>query len=766
MGANSKASGKINRFFRRISRVFRSYSIKNRIILGFALMVAFMLLLGGVAGFGVININKNIGSIVGDSVSESKVSSGLYLRLSVISGSLSRLALAGDAAGVDAVESGVTGSTQGTGAFKKTAGKIPALTAALSSLESSLAAFSGLKEMRLDIIGRSSALADSAAMSLTPARELDSRLGEIINRGEADIDRAAKKATSRTSAAILKRASGKDIPAIVLASEMRRELSGIVVMLSAPETSGDTGAWAVIIAQAAAQLADKSSEIAALNDGKGVGLALFALDTELEGLTVSLTGVGGIVETANELAGLRGEFKALLAKALAQVDRSLEALAAYIEAAQGSRSAMYGDLNEGILQVLYMVGIVLVIAIVVALSNAYLIIRNAITPINTLVSNLKDIAEGEGDLTLRLPVHYVDCSSIRECGHEECACFGHKEPCWSKVGSMQLDRSLVQCPGVLSGKVTDCSKCEVFAMAELNEVDRMANWFNILMDKITYLIRLMNESSKGLVAVSDRLAVTTTQMSKSNQVVSAEVHTLASASEEMSRTVEDVAMNASQVNTASDRSKTAAVSGADVIAKSVASMNYIAKSVGKSAEKVRNLGSQSERIGVVVEVIEDIADQTNLLALNAAIEAARAGEHGRGFAVVADEVRKLAEKTVKATKEIGEIVTGIQGEGREAVDVMEEGNKAVTTGMELSGQVGEAINDIESNATKASDQINMIATSMEELSSSIVEMASNMEHIAAMTEENSSSTIEIVDATDLVSDMAKEMLMHTERFKA
>jgi methyl-accepting chemotaxis protein len=405
------------------------------------------------------------------------------------------------------------------------------------------------------------------------------------------------------------------------------------------------------------------------------------------------------------------------------------------------------------------------IAVLVAAGLSIKIIRNVIMPINAMIKGLKNIAEGKGDLSLRLPVNYADCSGIRNCNHPECKCFGKNEACWSKVGSMQLDRDKVQCPGVLSGKVTDCSQCEVFKLAEVNEIARMSNWFNILIEKIAYLIRLMKESSQGLVAVSSRLAVTTSQMSKSNEIVSSEIHTLASSSEEMSRTVEDVARNSSEVNKASEKSKKAAVEGADVIASSISAMHDIAESVGKSADKVRNLGSQSERIGVVVEVIEDIADQTNLLALNAAIEAARAGEHGRGFAVVADEVRKLAEKTVKATKEIGGIITSIQEDGREAVDSMEVGNASVSKGTELSEKMGFAIGEIESNATLSSDQINMIAASMEELSASIVEMASNMEQIAAMTEESSSSTKEIVDSTDNVSDMAKEMLAHAERFK-
>jgi len=156
-------------------------------------------------------------------------------------------------------------------------------------------------------------------------------------------------------------------------------------------------------------------------------------------------------------------------------------------------------------------------------------------------------------------------------------------------------------------------------------------------------------------------------------------------------------------------------------------MRSIAEAVGTSSAKIEELGKQSDAIGQIVDVIDDIANQTNLLALNAAIEAARAGEQGRGFAVVADEVRKLAERTTTATREITAMIGTVQQETRNAVETMKSGKEQVNKGVEITSQAGLVLDEIIQAAAKAGEMISHIAGTAAQQSSAVAEVTSNIE---------------------------------------
>lgn len=154
--------------------------------------------------------------------------------------------------------------------------------------------------------------------------------------------------------------------------------------------------------------------------------------------------------------------------------------------------------------------------------------------------------------------------------------------------------------------------------------------------------------------------------------------------------------------------------GSEVVSNTVKVMGNIAQRVHETARTVESLGARSDQIGGIINTIQDIADQTNLLALNAAIEAARAGEQGRGFAVVADEVRALAERTTKATKEIGDMIKAIQGETKKAVSAMEAGVNEVELGTTEAAKSGESLQKIVEQINAVSMQVNQVATAAEE----------------------------------------------------
>ncbi|WP_161598292.1 methyl-accepting chemotaxis protein [Pseudodesulfovibrio senegalensis] len=227
----------------------------------------------------------------------------------------------------------------------------------------------------------------------------------------------------------------------------------------------------------------------------------------------------------------------------------------------------------------------------------------------------------------------------------------------------------------------------------------------------------------------------------------------ATAMEEMNATVLEVARNAStaaeNANLASEKAK----AGADVVERAVTSINGVKTKAENLSEVMRDLGSQAGEIGKVLQVINDIADQTNLLALNAAIEAARAGEAGRGFAVVADEVRKLAEKTVDATKEVGGVIGKIQDGTVQAVQDTESATEAVSESTQLTWESGEVLKDILSVVESTSSEVAAIATAAEEQSAASEEISrgtSEIDEISTLTMEN------MVRSSQAVKDLEKE----------
>jgi methyl-accepting chemotaxis protein len=184
-----------------------------------------------------------------------------------------------------------------------------------------------------------------------------------------------------------------------------------------------------------------------------------------------------------------------------------------------------------------------------------------------------------------------------------------------------------------------------------------------------------------------------------------------------------------------------------------------------TAKTIENLGSRSEQIGEIVGTIQDIADQTNLLALNAAIEAARAGEQGRGFAVVADEVRALAERTTRATKEISEMIRSIQSETKGAVVAMEAGVDEVTKGSEKATESGRALEKILEQINEVTMQVNQVATAAEEQTAATSEISSNMNQITEVIALTSRGAFETTSAANQLSGLAGELNRIVSQFK-
>ena len=270
-------------------------------------------------------------------------------------------------------------------------------------------------------------------------------------------------------------------------------------------------------------------------------------------------------------------------------------------------------------------------------------------------------------------------------------------------------------------------------MANKNLTARMTGNYKGDFDKLKYSINTVAESiNKILLQITESVHATanaSAEISSSTEELAAgaeeqgqQTKDAADAVMQMTRTIMDSTKNAAHASEASKRAGEIAKSGGKDVLDTTNGMIRIAEVVEKSAETVQRLGLRSNEIGAIIQVIDEIADQTNLLALNAAIEAARAGEQGRGFAVVADEVRKLAERTSKATKEIAQTIKLIQTETNDAVKVMGEGKGEVEKGKILAGKSGVSLKEIIENTERVSEVIIQVAAASEEQSATSVKI--------------------------------------------
>jgi PAS domain S-box-containing protein len=271
--------------------------------------------------------------------------------------------------------------------------------------------------------------------------------------------------------------------------------------------------------------------------------------------------------------------------------------------------------------------------------------------------------------------------------------------------------------------------------------------------------------SGNIDARAKHLSSTMTRVAESSHTQSESAGSMAAAVEELTVSIDQVASNAGDVRQISENSKTLANDGGKVVQQVVSGMDKINAAVMGAAVTIEDLGKKSEHIQNIVKSIQEIADQTNLLALNAAIEAARAGEQGRGFAVVADEVRKLAEKTSKSTQEISAMTEAITSSTNEAVAEMEAAVEMVKAGSVLAGQAGTAIVEINGGASRVLSGVEDISTSIQEQSLAGREIATNVEKVAQMSEENSASVREVSSTVAKLEHLSQSLEESVKHFR-
>ncbi len=279
------------------------------------------------------------------------------------------------------------------------------------------------------------------------------------------------------------------------------------------------------------------------------------------------------------------------------------------------------------------------------------------------------------------------------------------------------------------------------------------------------MIRTMNENANQLVAAATEISSSSEQMSKGAADQAEQIVQVSSAVEEMTATILESSQNAGEATEASRSASNTATSGGEIVSSTIEGMQKISTVVGESAQSIGKLAKSADQIGEIISVIDDIADQTNLLALNAAIEAARAGEQGRGFAVVADEVRKLAERTGKATGEITGMIKGIQSETEDAVASMESGIQEVESGRELADKAGDSLGQIVTMSQSVMDMIQQIATASEEQSVAAEEISKSIDYISSVTKETATGAEQSASAAEQLSHQAEGMKQMVSQFR-
>lgn len=337
------------------------------------------------------------------------------------------------------------------------------------------------------------------------------------------------------------------------------------------------------------------------------------------------------------------------------------------------------------------------------------------------------------------------------------------------VGGVWVVRSVVKPIGPLVRRAQAITEGDLtgqdLPIVTRDEMGDLTQSINEMLNTLRTVVGQVHTSATEVASASAQIAASSEQVSSGIDEQNQQVTQISSAIEQMSASVVEVARRSGDAASNAAESGRVAQEGGEVVDKTIAGMEAISEAVSAGAASVTELGKRGEQIGQIIEVINDIAEQTNLLALNAAIEAARAGEHGRGFAVVADEVRKLADRTTKATDEIADSIKAIQTETTEAVRRMNAGTQQVQSGVASATQAGESLQQIVDKASEVAGMIQSIAAAAEQQSAASEQVSKSTEAVLAVTRQAGEGTRQAASAATQLSAKSEQLQALVGRFK-
>ena len=383
----------------------------------------------------------------------------------------------------------------------------------------------------------------------------------------------------------------------------------------------------------------------------------------------------------------------------------LEKLDAMEEKADGAVEGEQSNIDSAISSSYSMIMIALVVGIGVSILAILFSIRFIVTPLVTVARNLKDISQGEGNLTVALDVKSKD------------------------------------------------------------EIGDIALGFNMFVEKIRTTIIKVSNSTEQLSTASENMRDITNTTSKNISQQQSETEQVATAMNEMTSTVAEVSTHAALAEESARSAQEHSEEGQRIVNETINVIDNLAQEVKNASDVILTVEKDSEQIGSVLDVIKGIAEQTNLLALNAAIEAARAGEQGRGFAVVADEVRTLASRTQESTQEIQAMIERLQASSKQAVTAMETGRKTAEDGVAFVSKAGESLNQITESVASINDMNTQIASAAEEQNAVAEEINRNISAISNISATSVGDAQQIANSSHALSALAVELKSLVNQFK-